>query len=304
MKPADGMSDTKRETVKQWFDNTLYTRLDSKRDDVIILVMQRLHIDDLVGHVLESGDWVHLDLPAIADEPQSIAIGDDEVHHRKIGDVLHADREPRETLEHIKETIGSQAFSAQYQQAPVPPGGGLIKKSWFRFYRDPPNRSGVRMVQSWDTASKADEIHDYSVCTTWLADGKDYYLIDVFRDRLEYPELKRRVIAEAQHHGAKTVLIEDSGSGTHLIQELQRGNAVRPIGCKPKGDKVTRMSAQSAKIEGGQVYLPERAPWLKDFLVEMMHFPHGRHDDQVDSVSQFLAWIDQGVVRRVVPVRA
>ncbi len=304
MKPTEGMSDTKREAVKQWFDNTLYSRLDSKRDDVIILVMQRLHIDDLVGHVLAAEDWVHLDLPAIADEPQSIPIGDDEIHHREIGDVLHPEREPRETLEHIKETIGSQAFSAQYQQAPVPPGGALIKRNWFRFYRDPPHKSGVRMVQSWDTASKADEIHDYSVCTTWLVDGKDYYLIDVFRDRLEYPDLKRRVLTEAQHHGAKTVLIEDSGSGTHLIQELQRENAIRPIGRAPKGDKVTRMSAQSAKIEAGQVYLPERAPWLEDFLVEMMHFPSGRHDDQVDSVSQFLAWIDQGVERRVVPVRA
>ena len=87
----------------------------------------------------------------------------------------------------------------------------------FGFYRDPPHRSGVLIIQSWDTASKADEIHDYLACMTWLVDGKDYYLIDVFRDRLEYPHLKRRVIAEAQRHGTKTVLIEDSGSGTHLI---------------------------------------------------------------------------------------
>ena len=129
-------------------------------------------------------------------------------------------------------------------------------------------------------------------------------MIDVFRDRLEYPALKRRVIAEAQRHGAKTVLIEDSGSGTHLVQELRYENTVRLIGFKPKGDKITRMSAQSAKIEAGQVHLPESAPWLKDFLVEMMHFPNGRHDDQVDSVSQFLTWIDQGWERRVVRVRA
>jgi predicted phage terminase large subunit-like protein len=298
------MSDTKREAVKQWFNNTLYSRLDSKRDDVIILIMQRLHIDDLVGHVLIAEDWVHLDLPAIADEPRTIPTGDNEVHHREIGDVLHPGREPRETLDRIKETIGSQNFSAQYQQAPVLPGGAMIKKAWFRFYREPPKQSGNRIIQCWDTASKDGELNDYSVCTTWLVDGKDYYLIDVFRRRLEYPDLKRQVIKEAQRHGAKTVLIEDTGSGTHLIQELQRGNSVRPIGCKPKGDKVTRMSAQSAKIEAGQVYLPERAPWLEDFLVEMMQFPQGRHDDQVDSVSQFLTWIDHGVVRRVLRVRA
>ena len=107
-----------------------------------------------------------------------------------------------------------------------------------------------------------------------------------------HPELKRRVVQEAVRHRANVVLIEDKGSGTHLIQDLRRQAPVRPIAIHPEGDKVTRMSAQSAKIEAGQVLLPERASWLQDFQSEILQFPYGRHDDQVDSLSQFLGWLE------------
>ena len=96
---------------------------------------------------------------------------------------------------------------------------------------------------------------------------------------------------KADRYQANPVLIEDAGHGTPLIQDLRNGGKVRPISIKPKGDKITRMSAESAKIEAGQVWLPHSAPWLQDFLAEMLAFPGGRYDDQVDSVSQFLGWI-------------
>ena len=175
----------------------------------------------------------------------------------------------------------------------VPPGGALIQWSWFRHYpAAPAPQSQDRIVQSWDTASKAEELSDYSACTTWLVRGGDYYLVDVLRARLEYPDLRRRIIAHAETHGAKTVLIEDAGSGTHLIQELQREGGLRPIAIKPEGDKITRMAAQTATIEAGHVLLPENASWLGDFQTEIMAFPFGRFDDQVDSVSQFLKWAE------------
>ncbi len=150
-----------------------------------------------------------------------------------------------------------------------------------------------RIIQSWDTASKAEEINDYSVCTTWQESDERYYLIDVLRQRLEYPDLKKRIIQEERMHGADVVLIEDKASGTHLIQDLKHDGKVRPIAVQPEGDKVTRMSAQSAKIEAGYVLLPESAAWLQDFQTEILQFPHGRHDDQVDSLSQFLAWVSR-----------
>jgi predicted phage terminase large subunit-like protein len=122
----------------------------------------------------------------------------------------------------------------------------------------------------------------------------------VFRKRLEYPELKRKVIDLWSRHRAKTVLVEDKGSGTHLIQELRRIAGFNPIGIVPEKDKVTRMAAHAAKIEAGHVHLPERAPWLGDFHAELLAFPSGRFDDQVDSVSQFLTWCDE---RRLKTVR-
>ena len=289
------MSDVRRKAVKEWFDGTLYSRLDSKKDDVILIVMQRVHVDDLVGHVLDKdAGWVHLDLPAIADTDQAIPIGKGEVHHRRAGDVLHSEREPLEVLERIKADMGTLAFSSQYQQRPVPVEGNLVKWSWFRLYAHPPahDQEG-RIVQSWDTASKAGELNDYSVCTTWLMKGDDYYLLDVVRERLEYPFLKKRVIDLARHFAAHSVLIEEKGSGIQLVQDLRFDKTgIRPIAIKPEADKVTRMSNQSAQIEAGRVILAEAAPWLEDLKAEILAFPNGRFDDQVDSLSQFLGWAE------------
>jgi predicted phage terminase large subunit-like protein len=292
LKPQEAPSETQRKSLKQWYDNTLYSRLDNKSTDGIILVMQRLHVDDLVAHVLEKEDWVHLDLPAIAEVEQTLEFSDGRRFTRQTGDVLHPEREPRPTLENIRSTIGSYNFDAQYQQQPVPPEGNLIKWSWFLFYENPPPREqGDQLIQSWDTASKATELSDYSVCTTWLTKGNDYYLLDVFRKRLEFPALQQAVINHARKWNASSVLIEDTASGTALIQNLRNqsdSSIGKPIAVTPKDDKVVRMSTQSAKIEAGHVHLPRKAPWLDEFRKEILAFPHGQHDDQVDSLSQFL----------------
>jgi len=112
----------------------------------------------------------------------------------------------------------------------------------------------------------------------------------VLRERLVYPDLRRKIIAHAEKHDASTVLIEDASSGTNLIQDLKREGKLRPIGIKPERDKLTRMEAETATIEAGYVLVPENAAWLGDFQTELMAFPYGRHDDQVDSLSQFLTW--------------
>jgi predicted phage terminase large subunit-like protein len=295
IKPADAMSTTKRLAVKEWFDGTLYSRLDSKKDDVIIIVMQRVHVDDLISHVLEKGeDWVHLDLPAIADINERIEIGPDEFFERRVGDVLHAEREPQEVLDNIKAQLGAFTFNAQYQQRPAPIEGNLIKWKWFGLFANPPAHGpDGRIIQSWDTASKAGELNDYSVCTTWLMKDGLYYLLDVFRARLEYPELRRQAIELAHRFAAKTVLIEDKGSGIQLIQDLRHGKVrIYPIAIVPDVDKVTRMSNQTAQIEAGRVIIKEEAPWLDDLRAELLAFPASKHDDQVDSLSQFLTWAE------------
>jgi predicted phage terminase large subunit-like protein len=203
---------------------------------------------------------------------------------------LHLGREPLEILDRIRRTIGEYNFAGQYQQSPAPLGGGLVKAEWFKRYgeKDRPERFD-RIVQSWDTANKATELSDFSVCTTWGVKGKDLFLLGLFRQRLEYPALKRAVRELQSLFAANEVLIEDKASGTQLIQELITDGCYGVTRYQPTCDKIMRVHAQTAMIENF-VYIPEAAPWLAEYLHELMVFPNGKHDDQVDSTAQFLDW--------------
>jgi predicted phage terminase large subunit-like protein len=250
--------------------------------------------NDLVGHVLEQEQWEVVRFPAIAEE--------DEVHlvetffgprrfTRRAGDVLHPSREPRAVLDNIRRTLGEYHWAGQYQQAPALAGGGLVKEEWFRNYEsgDLPKRFDM-VVQSWDTANKVSQLSDFSVCTTWGILGQRIYLLHVLRKRMEYPDLKRAVHAQAHAYGATVVLIEDRASGTQLVQELIREGLHMVKACKPEHDKVMRFHAQTATIENGFVFLPREAPWRAEYLHEITIFPKAKYDDQADSTSQALAW--------------
>lgn len=291
LKPEDALSQTARQRQNDWFGNTAYSRLDSKEDGVIIIVTQRLHIDDLVGHILPLEDWHHLNLPAAEDTLRHVPLGYGRFKTRYPGDLLHPERESHDTLDRLQKTLGQYNYSAQYLQQPVPIDGEIIKWHWFKTYKDLPKRmSNDQIVLSWDTASKSNELSDYSVCTVWHVHGNDYYLMDVIRERLEFPALKKRALQIVDRYCPTITLIEDRSSGTALIQELRQCR-IRIRAIEPSGDKITRMSSQSTKIEGGSVYLPDSAPWLQAFKAECMQFPNGAHNDQVDSVSQFLQWV-------------
>jgi predicted phage terminase large subunit-like protein len=292
LKPDDALSETKRTGVNEWFDNTLVTRLNSKRDGVIIIVMQRLHQDDLVGHVLGQEHWDLVSFPARAEE--------DEVHiidsplgrrrfQRKAGEVLEAKRESITILSGIRNTIGQYNFASQYQQRPMPLGGNILRTEWIARYaaQDLPRRFAC-ILQSWDTANKSGELNDFSVCTTWGATLDHYYLLAVFRKRLNYPDLKQAVKDEARRHSANIILIEDKASGTQLIQDLKSDGlyGIVPYDPPPGSDKVLRLYAQTAEFESGNVLLPVAAPWLDEYIQELTSFPGGKFDDQVDSTTQ------------------
>ena len=284
LKPDEAMSDSRRNSVNQWYDNSLYSRLNDKTRGAILIIMQRLHEDDLVGHVMEQGHWEVLRLPAIAEEEQVFEYATQAGPRRitrKPGDLLHPAREPQKVIDDIRERLGEYNFASQYQQAPTPPGGGLVKREWFRVYGQSEVRFD-RVVQSWDTAIKVTELSDYSVCTTWGIRDKEAYLVDVLRARLEYPALKRAVQDQARRYRAQVILIEDKASGQQLLQELRADGLYAAQGVIPDGDKVMRMHAQTAMIENGFVFLPELAPWLKTYLHELDTFPYSKHDDQAD----------------------
>jgi predicted phage terminase large subunit-like protein len=185
--------------------------------------------------------------------------------------------------------MGSSAWAAQYQQRPVPAEGNLIQAKWLKSYDVLPEKQPLdQIVLSWDCATKSGELNDYSVCLTFLIHKDTYYLIDVLRQRVNYPELKKLVLGQKAKFGATVVLMEDTGHGTALVQDLKT-NGLHAIPIRPDKDKVTRMSAQSAKLESGQCLLPANAVWLEDFKAELLAFPVGRHDDQVDARRSFSA---------------
>jgi predicted phage terminase large subunit-like protein len=165
----------------------------------------------------------------------------------------------------------------------------MVKRDWIVRYVDLPPASERRLtLQSWDTASKGGPDNDWSVCTTWIVTRRnEWYLVDVWRRRVDYPALKAAVQALAKHWKARRVLVEDAGAGTSLVQEL-RGRVSGIIAVKPEGDKASRMAVASARFEAGEVLLPQRAPWLPDLEAELFTFPGSRHDDQCDSISQAL----------------
>jgi predicted phage terminase large subunit-like protein len=299
LKPGDALSEPRRTAVNDWYDNTLLSRLNDKAKGCIVIIMQRLHQDDLVGHVLEQERWEVLSFPAIAERDETHVIHDllgTRYFRRKSGDALHPERESLETYRTIRQTMGEYNFISQYQQEPTPLGGAMVKTDWLRVYEpgeEPATFSQI--VQSWDTANKSTELSDYSVCTTWGVIYRKYYLLNVFRQKLTYPDLRRAILEQAKRYNAKNIVIEDKASGTQLIQDLNSDfvygvNAYKP---PPGTDKIMRLHAQTAMFENGFVLLPRHAPWLADYVKELTSFPGTRYDDQVDSTTQFLDYIRQ-----------
>ena len=305
LKPEDAVSDARRDAANTWYTRTALSRLNNKAENAIIIVQQRLHMDDLCGHVDQFDEWTVLRLPAIAEVNVAIPTGPAQFYGRAAGEVLHPAREPLHVLEGLKRALGAVTFSAQYQQCPVPTDGEVVSWSWFQRYADRPARENMVIYQSWDTASKADEHHDYSVCTTWGGIGDNLYLLDVDRAKRDFPSLKRRIVELGREWKPRAILIEDKGAGTSLIQQLksEQNGIPYPIAFVPKDDKVTRFHAQSARIEAGHVWLPDKASWLEDLRIEIAAFPQARHDDQVDSMSQFLTWFFEQLRNRLQLVR-
>jgi predicted phage terminase large subunit-like protein len=295
LKADDALSEPRRRSVNDWYDNTLRSRLNSQDKGAIIIVMQRLHADDLVAHVQQHESWNVLSFPAIAEQDETYNVwtpyGRRRIH-RKTGEILQPSLLSPTALESQRRGMTEYNFVAQYQQDPQPPSGIIVKREWLKYYEpgDLPKQFD-QIFQSWDTANKDTELSHFSVCTTWGLKDRRLFLLDVYRHKLEFPDLKRAVRELAALHRAKIVLIEDKASGSSLIQEL-RAEHFSLVQAAPAmdGDKVMRLRAQTAKIEGGFVLFPKQAHWLEAYLRELISFPNSKYDDQVDSTVFALAW--------------
>lgn len=289
-KADEARSATKREALRNWLENTLLTRSDDKANAKIISIQQRLHEDDLPAYLIEKG-YRALCLPAIAEKEERIEIGEGLFHHRRVGDLLDPDRENEEVIEQLRRDLGPVTFAAQYQQDPVAPEGNLIRMEWFGTWDEAPERyEFLKIVQSWDTGMTAAPTSDYSVCTTWgfFPDGYRWYLLDVFRQRLDFPDLRKAVVRLWRQWQADAVLIEDAGSGKSLWAELKASGPFQPKMVPALASKEDRFNGCLAEVEAGHILLPAEAPWLDAFRSELKAFPYGKYDDQADSFSQFV----------------
>jgi len=299
--PKNAMSETERKNANDWFDQTFYTRLRDKKNGVILVIMQRLHVDDLTGHLLKKGGWELLRIPVEAEEDETWEVKGG-IHVRKKGELLHPEREDVKEIKAAKRELGSYGYAGQYQQRPAPLEGGMVDSSWFNRYGAIPERENViRVIQSWDTAQKAKEVNDPWGGTTWFETTKGFYLVDVISKRMTYPDGKRTVTGWFDKWQPDVLLIEDKSSGESLIQDLnaEEGKHYPVIAIQPCGDKVTRLSTCSPTIEAGNCWLPNsnlRLPWVVDYESEITTFPNSADKGQVDSTSQFLNWAKRPLI--------
>jgi len=292
MKAQDTRSQARREQVLGYFQDALLSRFNNPKAGSLISIQQRLHEDDLPATLISTGRYTHLNLPAKALAAQSYPLYCDRYWQRRAGEVLDPARLSAADLDRIRAELGSAVFSAQYQQNPVTPEGAVIPVDRLTLVDQPPARDECeRVIQSWDTAAKIGPKCDYSVCTTWGYKAGIWYLLDLYRSKLEYPALKSRVLQLRRKWRPDRILIEDSSTGTGLVQQFRadRVDGIRSV--KSSGSKLDRLVPQLDMLESDKVQFWQRAPWWEELARELAAFPEGRHDDQVDSLSQFLIWL-------------
>lgn len=288
---ASAQSALVREAAKDWYDSVLSTRLAPGAG--VIVTLTRWHSDDLGGWLIReraSENWEILNLPALAETADE---------YREIGEALHPERYDVAALEKLR-AANPMIFAALYQQRPVPAEGGLVKADWLRLnrYAERSHMSKVkRVIHSWDTASKAKEVNDPSLCWVLaeLHDGT-IEVWDRWKGRVTFPALLDQMRNLANRDKPHAVIIEDKSSGQQAIQMLNESKSFRfsIVPAMPTTDKVTRMSVETPALSAGRVKWPEDAPWLADAWEIMLSFPAVAHEEEVDALSQALHWLREG----------
>jgi predicted phage terminase large subunit-like protein len=289
-------SETIRQAAVDWFWESMSTRLNDPRTGARVVVMQRVHAEDLSGSILERGGFEHLCLPAEY-EPTSRRTSIGWADPRTVpGQLIWPERFGDQELSELKRSLGSYAAAGQLQQRPSPAEGGLFKRDWWKFYREAPKKFD-ELIQSWDCTFKDLDESDYVVGTVWGRIGADKYLLDLVRARMGISATMQSIrTLSVKWPKAVAKLIEDKANGTAVI-ELLRHEIEGLIPVNPEGGKMVRAQAVSPQVEAGNVYLPENAPWVHDFIEECAAFDKGAHDDQVDSMTQALIRFQQAPAR-------
>jgi len=297
----EAQSETYRQRTWDWWTSTARTRLHP--GGVVLVIQTRWHEDDLAGRMQQDlpEGWEVLRLPAVAEEDDPLG--------RAIGEPLWPERYDLDALREIERSVGSYVWNALYQQRPVAADGNMVRRSWLRFWttletgdrRDMNGRPFMRRPDaferewsSWDLAFKDTDGSDFVVGGHLAGVGADRFLLDMVRGRMDYPATRQALRASATSWPrARAKLVEDKANGPALLADLGR-EIEGLIAVNPQGGKIARLVAVSPIIEAGNFWLPDPAmpgfEWVNAYIAEMLAFPNGRHDDQVDMTSQGLVW--------------
>lgn len=314
----DAESATQRNKIWDFYTAALSTRLQPDGQGQApsqIVILTRWHPDDLAGRLMRTQDWkdglwMHLDYPAIKtvagkkvsrrslpkEHPMYVEPGElsnlakGKRYHQETKEVaLWPERFPLDELRR-RERLNPRDFASLYQQQPYIEGGNILKSEWWSYYPEDMNPTNFQtVIIAADTAFKKTETADFSVAiVAGLTQEGDIYIVDVHRGRWDYPELRTKLIninATWRGRGLRALYVEDKASGQSIIQDLRRESGIAVVPYKVVNDKVSRINGITPLIQGGRVFLPEKATWLDEFVEECVAFPSGKHDDQVDALS-------------------
>lgn len=297
---TDVLSDALRRRQEDLFRKVISTRLDDKARDALVVVQQRLHVEDLSGYCLGQG-FHPVVLPALETAPtvyvfprsgQRVA--------REPDTALWPEREDRTTLEMQRQLMGSYAFNAQYLQAPEDTSGGFFAVDDWGFYDLLPD--GGHIVQTWDLTLKGGPTNDFVVGLVALRDKECLYILDRFKKRATFTETKAAMRAMlAKYPTTTAVLVEDAANGAAIVDDL-KAEIPGLVSVSPEGGKQARAVVAQARVQARQILLPnprtasglhpDRA-WVEDFIATAAAFPRGKHDDDVDALSQLAVYCQQ-----------
>ena len=280
----DADSKNYRDKVWDWYQSTLYTRIE--KGGRIVVILTRWHEDDLAGRLLNADrdGWQVVSFPAIAEEDEEF---------RSIGEPLWADKYDEDALAQIRSAVGTRVWNALYQQRPAPEDGAVFKKSWFRFYDAEPVFE--QMVQSWDMTFSGGDGSDFVVGQVWGIRGAERYLVDQVRGRMDFMSALRalRMMTE-KYPQARAKYIEDKANGPAVISAMK--NEIQGlIPVNPQGSKTARAIAVTPMLEAGNVYLKRGAKFSEELMDEAAMFPGGKNDDMVDAMTQALSQTERRV---------
>ena len=329
LKAQEGFSDAARIGANVWWDQTMSTRLNDPDTGCRVIIMQRLHDQDLVGHVMdrmEAGGehYETLILPCEYEPGRKCvtSIGFEDPR-KEAGSLLWPERFSRDTVDTLKITLGPYATAAQLQQRAAPIEGGMFKVPWFKFWvprgasfpvhhtnlddgrihfheqEEVPGRFDEQ-VQSWDFAFKGKKTSDFVAGHVWGKKGADVFLLDRVHERMGINGTMDSILALSESHPeALRKLMEDKANGP-AIMEILKKKVPGMIPVQVEADKEARARAAVPYLAGGNVFLPHPmfAPWVLDFIKEFSDFPYGKHDDDVDAFSQYIQQIVIGSGRK------